>query len=460
MMSSSTHITTVMSYHCCLVAVCHSHMLTCLVLSVFTGRWLAWVGLMAHLVASFAGLALASPLPAAVVAQTLSVAFVALLLASGLLAGPLLAAMLAASIRLRSPASRLLSGLGLVCLALLGCARAEQWSTDLCVSPTGLGASGEGAPFTILGSAGSSVRRLRLYRNNGRDGYLRGLSVFFSDGTEMRGGVRKDQFADVELSDGEVITGMTLWRLDGGAANSSSSSSAPRVARLDLSTSERSWGFGVDNTERLTSKAVSVGSGVLVGFQGRAGDDLDFLAPVFLRPLSESTVSDIVFEKVGGDDGLRLVTLREGSAVYNGTDFSWSFSGSETRDTSTSFSSGFTNSLSVSTTFKSKIPAIAEAGISGSWSPGTSSSHDAHSGSAVTLSWSNTVALSKDSPAVSCSAMVWEGRLNVGWSGTQTISAGGATMSFATSGTLRHVAYGKVETVCRPMGAVARRWVA
>lgn len=414
---------------------------------------------MAHLVASFACLALAASLPAAVVAQGLSVAFVACLLVSGLLAAPVFAAILAASVRPRSPAFRLFPVLALFALALVGCARADQWSTDLCVSPTGLGASSEGAPFTILGSAGSSVRRLRLYRNNGRDGYLRGLSVFFSDGTEMRGGVRKDQYADVELSDGEVITGMTLWKLDGGAANSASSSSAARVARLDLSTSERSWGYGVENTGSLTSKAVSVGSGVLVGFQGRAGDDLDFLAPIFLRPLSESTVSDIVFEKAGGD-GLRLVTLREGSAVYNGTDFSWTFSGSETRDTSTSFSSGFTNSLSVSTTFKSKIPAIAEAGVSGSWSPGTSSSHDQHAGSAVTLSWSNTIALSKDAPAVSCSAMVWEGRLNVGWSGTQTISAGGATMSFATSGTLRHVAYGKVETVCRPMDDVARRWVA
>lgn len=337
-------------------------------------------------------------------------------------------------------------------VALSGLASAESWSPDLCVRPTGLGSSGGGDPFTILGSAGSSVRRLRVYRNNGKMGYLRGIVVFFSDGTEMRGGVRKDQFADIEFAAGEAVTGLTLWQL--------TNSTGSRVARIDISTSQQSWGYGVDNTARLSSKAVNVGSGVLVGFQGRAGDDLDYLAPIFLKSLSSSTVSDIVFEKTGDDEGLHLVTLREGSAVYNGTDYSWSFSGNEARDVTTAFTSSMTNTLGATTTFSASIPKIAMTGVTGTWTGATTSTYDQSSGHSAQLSWATSIDLSKDVPAVSCSAMVWEGRLNVAWTGTQTVVANGEAVSFPVSGTLTHVAYGKVETVCRPLQAVAKRWTA
>lgn len=410
---------------------------------------------------AFASFVLAG-LFAATAADSLSVALVAACLVFGVVAVSAVATssgLSGGSVRRRHPLASALFALAIVLAVFVGSARAEPWGTDLCVRPTGVGAASQGAPFTILGSAGSSVRKLRVYRNNGKDGYLRGIVVFFSDGTEMRGGVRKDQFSDFDLADGEVVTAATLWQM-------SNSTSGARVARLDFSTSSRSWGFGVENTAKLSSKAVSVGSGILVGFQGSAGDDLDFLAPIFLKTMSSSTVSDIVFEKFGDTDGLKLVTLREGSAVFNGTDYSWTFSGSESRDSSTSFSSGTSASFGASTTFALEAPAIiAKAGISASWTFGTTSSFDRHSGKSRSLSWSTTVALSKDVPAVSCSALVWEGRLDVAWTGTQTIVADGRAVSFPTSGTLRHVDYGKVETVCRPMAPVAlakraKRWVA
>jgi len=424
---------------------------------VNTCHLVAMAGLLARHLLALAGLSLASSL-AASLPGLLSAALVALVL-PGLFSAAL-AALALSPPRFRGssrPLAPRLASLLLVLLsvALLGQVRAESWSTDLCVSPTGIGSSSSaGAPFTILGSAGSSVRRLRVYRNSGNNTYLRGVVAFFSDDSEMRGGVRKDQHLDIEFADDEVITSMTLWQL------ASSSSSSARVARIDLTTSHRSWGYGMEDTARLSSKAVSVGSGILVGFQGRAGDDLDFLAPVFLRTVSDSTVSDIRFEKANTDDGLRLVTLREGSAVYNGSDYSWTFSGSESRTSSTSFSGGFTSSLSASTTFQAKIPSFFEGSIGSSMSAGTSDSHSQSSGDAVQLSWSTTVALSSDVPSVSCSALVWEGHLNVRWSGIQTVSAGGASVSFPVSGSLRHVAYGKVETVCRPLERVARRFVA
>jgi len=254
---------------------------------------------------------------------------------------------------------------------------------------------------------------------------------------------------------------MTLWASSASSSGSRRGSrkakASAKVARIDISTNKRSWGYGVDETAKLSAKAVNVGSGVLVGFQGRAGDDLDQVAPIFLKTLSDSVVDNVVFERIGGNQGLRLVTLREGSAVWNGTDYSWNFAGSESRDTSTSFTSGSSNDLSMKTTFKASLPRVLESGIDASWGMGISASHEQKSGSTAGLSWSTTIALSAQNRAVSCSAMVWEGRLNVRWTGTQTVVADGATVSFPASGTLAHVAYGKVETVCRPLSAPGKR---
>ncbi|KAL2164805.1 hypothetical protein VTH06DRAFT_101 [Thermothelomyces fergusii] len=340
---------------------------------------------------------------------------------------------------------------------------AAPWSPDLCVRPTSIGSSSGGAPFTILGEAGSSVTGLRLYRNNGADGYLRGLVASFSDGSEMVAGVRKDQYSEITLGEGEVITGMTLWAFTppakGWKAKVWKSAATPRVGRIDIATNRRTWGYGVDSTAKLKNKAVNVGSGVLVGFQGRAGDDLDQIAPIFLATVSESVVDGLVFERLPGNDGLVLETLKEGTAVWNGTDYSYTFAGSTTREVSTRFSSSTSNGLSLKTTFRAALPQLLESGIDAGWNFGATKAQDQASTRSAQLSWSSTVSMSADTRAVFCSAMVWRGHITLRWSGTQTISAAdGASVSFPTSGVLERVDYGKVETVCRPLSA--RRWVA
>jgi hypothetical protein len=229
--------------------------------------------------------------------------------------------------------------------------------------------------------------------------------------------------------------------------------SSARVGRIDITTDRRSWGYGVDNTAKLSSKAVNVGSGVLVGLQGSTGDDMDSVALIFLKTMSNSVVDDIVFEKPASNNGLSLVTLKEGSAVHKGTDFSYTFSGSESRDASTTFSTGSSTGLSLKTTFHAALPQILDSGIDAGMDIGSTQSYDHHNGRSAELSWSTTVALTKDNPAVSCSAMVWMGKVEVGWHGTQTITADGSSVSFPVSGTLTHVAYGKVETVCKPLAA-------
>ncbi|KAH6856278.1 hypothetical protein B0I37DRAFT_283455, partial [Chaetomium sp. MPI-CAGE-AT-0009] len=329
-----------------------------------------------------------------------------------------------------------------------GLSSAASWNLDLCVRPTGIGSSDKGTPFTILGPAGSSVQTLRLYRNTRNVGYIRGIDIIFSDGTERRAGVRKDQFSELVLSNNELITGMVLWAFFPsqswkGFFSWGRKAPSERVGRIDVTTSQRSWGYGIDNTAKLSSTAVNVGSGILVGFQGRAGDELDQISPIFLKTLSNSVVDDIVFEKPAGSDGLQLVTLKEGSAVWNGTDYSWNFAGTDIRDASTTFTTGLNNAFSLQTTFTASLPRVLDSSMGANWGSGNTESRDQHSGRSTQLSWSTTIDLTEDNPAVYCAAMVWEGRVNVRWSGLQTVMADSATVSFPTSGFLRHVAHGK-----------------
>lgn len=345
------------------------------------------------------------------------------------------------------------------CASAFGHSSEESWDPELCVSPTSVGSIDGGAPFTILGRPGSSVRTMRLYRNIGRVGYLRGIVVVFSDGTEMQAGVRKDQFSELTLANDELVTGMTLWAHYSSVGSffsfwrNADDAHTARVGRIDITTNQRSWGYGIGNTAGLSSKAVNVGSGLLVGFQGRAGDAMDQIAPIFLKPLSNSVVEDIVFEQTPDPEGLRLTTLREGSALWNGTDYTWSFSGSDTRDISTTFSAGTSGSLSASSTFTASLPRVVDTGVGATWGQGTTENYDQQSGRSAQLTWSTTVPMSADNPAVSCVAMVWEGRVNLRWSGIQTVMADGITSSFPTSGLLTQTTYGKVETVCSPMDA-------
>jgi hypothetical protein len=345
------------------------------------------------------------------------------------------------------------------CASVFGYSSEESWDPELCVNPTSVGSIDSGTPFTILGRSGSSVRMMRLYRSSGRFGFLRGIVVTFSDGTEMQAGVRKDQFSELTLSTDELITGMTLWAYYPSARSffsfwrKADDAHTARVGRIDVTTNQRSWGYGIGNTVGLSSKAVNVGSGLLVGFRGRAGDSMDQIAPIFLKPLSNSVVEDIVFEQTPDPEGLRLTTLREGSALWNGTDYTWSFSGSDTRDISTTFSAGSSSALSASSTFTASLPRVLDTGVGATWGQGSTENYDQQSGRSTQLTWSTTIPMSADNPAVSCVAMVWEGRVNLRWSGVQTVMADGITSSFPTSGLLTHTTYGKVETVCSPMDA-------
>ncbi|KAL2132421.1 hypothetical protein VTI74DRAFT_3819 [Chaetomium olivicolor] len=322
---------------------------------------------------------------------------------------------------------------------------AAPWDASLCARSALVGSSTGGSPFTLLAEEGATVSDIRVWRSTGRKPFLRGLSLGFTDGSSQSAGASRDQYQTLSLEEGEIITDMSIW-------TSRRNGTRARLARIDVSTNKRSWGYGVEDTRGLTSHAVSVGS-VLVGFQGRAGSDLDQIAPIFLKAVSQARIENIVFESIPGPDSVRPVTLAEGSVVWNGTDHTWTFAGSETREVSSTFNTLTSNQLALGASLSLEPSGMGKWGGSATWTAGAQGSRELKRSGTQVLNWSFSININAQNPSVRCSAVTWEGRVSTNWSGTLTMTVGGRAISSPISGTYNEISYSKVDTICGPPGS-------
>ena len=322
------------------------------------------------------------------------------------------------------------------------------WDRALFETQTPVGGS-DGSAFSLVGRAGAVVTKVQFFRhNNGTEKYLRGLRVSFSDDSEMVAGSEESRYQEFDLPAGSVVSRLSL------SAWNNAKNKRTRVGRIHIESNKGgALSFGVDDGQSSTEVPMRVGSGVLVGFEGRAGKDLDQLAPVFLKKLDRAEIVDVEVEPFDPTYGLRLVTLDSDHAVWKGTPYTYHFSGSASSSTSTSWSNSFSENLGVTTKLVANwVPSIMSTELSAEWGFGASQSHGMSESSSRSLSWAiDREMKSADDEAV-CEARVWEGRLDLRWEGTFTLTTkDGLSASFPTSGTVQRVAVGKVTHECRPL---------
>ncbi|KAK4135550.1 hypothetical protein BT67DRAFT_377803 [Trichocladium antarcticum] len=333
-----------------------------------------------------------------------------------------------------------LSALALFAVAPVSAAPAQSssWDGAILEHSRPVGDAQTGSFFRVVGHAGSVVEKLHIWRNAGKDQYIRGLQLFFSDGSSQVAGVLKSQHTEVRLEDGAHIVEMTMWV------------SKSRIARVALRTSagqDFAAGFDVHAAENLDSVPVSVGSGILVGFEGKVSDGISLLKAVCLKKLSESRVDSVELQAFGKTQGLELSTLKEGHADWNGTDYNFEFSGTEKHDRSTSWSMSSSNSLSLGMSINFAIPMITGASASASWSASSTTSNSISESRSEEDHWG--VSFAVKAPTT-CVAKVWRGRLdNLRWNGRHTlVTTDGATASFPTTGRMSRKDSGKVTVHC------------
>ncbi|KAJ4300099.1 hypothetical protein N0V88_002768 [Collariella sp. IMI 366227] len=313
-----------------------------------------------------------------------------------------------------------------VCLAVL--TFAEPWDASVCVRSALIGSSTAGYPFILLAEESATVSKIRLWRTGEKGGSLRGISLGFSDGTSQSAGTS------------QRTTRRNPFRNDTRA----------RLARVDFVTEKNSWGYGVADTRALTSHAVAVGSGVLVGFQGRAGSGLHQLAPIFLKSVSRARIENIVFDAMPGPNNLRPITLADGFAAWEGKDWTYTFSGSQTRETSSSFNLQNSNQLAIGASVAFDGSGIAKWGGSATWSVASQTSRDRSETKTQLLTWSASVDINEKNPSVRCTAITMEGRVSTGWIGTLTTIIGGRAVRSPISGIYEEISYSQVHTTCGP----------
>jgi hypothetical protein len=100
--------------------------------------------------------------------------------------------------------------------------------------------------------------------------YLRGMRIIWTDGTESRVyGTTAGELTEFTFQPGEKILTMTLWG----------------CVRTDRITWTTDMGRTFEASPNLSTESfnMEVGSGLLAGFEGASGVDIDRLAPIFLK---------------------------------------------------------------------------------------------------------------------------------------------------------------------------------
>lgn len=167
----------------------------------------------------------------------------------------------------------------------------------------------DGETFELLAEAGAMVKMLRIYRTQAKGNFLRGIYVEFTDGKTAQTGVMRDEYQEIRFKEGETINSMTLWGNGVGT----------RTGRIAFETSEKQkFEYGKSDVSSQDAFAMNVGSGMLLGFQGRSGADINAMSPIFLRPVKDFRVDNVKYPSLDSSKGLTLKTLKQSEGGWSG----------------------------------------------------------------------------------------------------------------------------------------------
>ncbi|KAK4663875.1 uncharacterized protein QC763_502020 [Podospora pseudopauciseta] len=320
---------------------------------------------------------------------------------------------------------------------------AATWERDVWAPTFRVGGKG-GSEFELLAETGQTVQKIRVFRvattKNKRT--LRGIQVTFSDGATRSAGALEGESKDYHFQPGEAITEMTLWGNGDGK----------RTGRILFKTT---IGGEFDHGQETTGQGnfvMEVGSGMLIGFVGRAGKEMDQLSPVFIRKLAKDPVlEDVRIDSYNPFANLELETLSTKKVKWDGVAHNWSFGDTIMRSTSTTWTTSSSTSLTFGMSIKAGIPDVVSVETSVSWSTSSSSSQSTTQSKDKTLTWSLGGRINSPEEAVDCTAQVWSGNLNIGWDGVLVLDTGVRVYRIPTRGTLKRVDVSEVISQCSPL---------
>ncbi|KAK4169629.1 hypothetical protein QBC43DRAFT_329224 [Cladorrhinum sp. PSN259] len=330
-------------------------------------------------------------------------------------------------------------------LFLVSTALAAPWDSKVLQDNTPVGGD-TGSPFSIVAEQGAMVKTLRIWRESEGRQFIRGIDLTFTDNKKASTGKQEKQPKEFTFEADEVITQMSLWG-DGIGT---------KTGRIFFKTNKgREFLHGRDQPEaQQTEFVMEVGSGILIGFSGKSGEDVDHMAPVFLKTLKkERRIEDLKFETFDlATEGLELESVNEGEFRFEGAPNQPKFLGSVERTVSTSFEDSTAAAVSFGFTVSGEIPQLVSVELSAEWEFTKTTTVTKSVEEKITRSWELAVDLKGPEDSCSCTASIFKGTLDLSYTGTlviETLDSG--AFRIPTSGRMKRVQASKIVTSCKKL---------
>lgn len=302
--------------------------------------------------------------------------------------------------------------------------------TDYIVDNTPVGGSHGGS--VIFNQAkfykGVMLREVGVWKD---DGALRGLRLTWTDDTSDLYGKESGDWNHLKFDPGETCTELVLW----------GNGSGTRTGRIKIVTSNGKtldWGMHGGST----AYPMTLGSGLLVGFSGASGSDIDRLCGLFLKSVKSITSEAKYGQLPGPTEGIRPKQLeqKEFDNSNGAQDMGWSV-GSEIKvEESNTWTQSATLAFGASATVKAGIPEVAQVEASAHWELSGTVSHSSTTTETRTITWGASGVV-KPNKCLRVTATYWEGQANIEYTSTVTVVLkDGGSFTYTEPGTLNSIA--------------------
>ncbi|AUD06800.1 jacalin-like lectin [Spirosoma pollinicola] len=264
---------------------------------------------------------------------------------------------------------------------------------------------------------------------------LKGVRLTYTDDSSTQAGQQKNEYAKLDINPGEIITSLKLWGNGVGT----------RTGRVEMTTNTgKTLAAGKDVSGQNTYVAPT-GSGILVGYTGRGGQEIDMLGFIFFDNVSSVQLGDVHYSgapEKGSAAGINVVALQQASFGPFNTETNWRFANAVTRTSSQSWTKSSTVKYYALVTVKADIFGIGGEATAG-WERTTGSESSTEVTTEISLSWDTGGVLPAEY-LVNALATVSQGQLDLPYSGQLTISFNsGNQVSVPVKGLYTNVVYGR-----------------
>lgn len=314
-----------------------------------------------------------------------------------------------------------------------------------------------GGDFQFVGQMGAFVKRIRVYHgtskwgSSGKKGFLAGFELEYSDGKLLSHGSTdpSQTFEEcrIDVNNGEKIKEMSLYGEGDGKWD--------RTSLLWFKTSkDQTFSAGLKLVSENQYK-MDVGSGLLIGFQGRSWSVIDSLKPLFLKRVAKQYIDKVTYPTLDLNDTgfLEMKYLQRAKSMWNGSPYQVKVIGEIAEKEETMWNNKISVDVGVSVEISAGPPTLATVKGTFSLQVGYEHTWQTTKSAERKVRWEMTKEMTCAEDEFELIATYSTGTMDLEYKGTYNVmTEDGRKFSFPTSGTLKHVIVSETQYQVRRFG--------